>query len=43
MGCNPSNLSDKSSIPNMEQMYNDARLPHAGMESYKQTFEKEFF
>ena len=43
MGCKPSSLTNNSEIPNMEQMYSNARLPHAEMGHYKNPFEKEFF
>ena len=40
MGCKP--IKD-SQIPDMKNMYMNARLPHAPMEGYKSEFEKEFF
>ena len=43
MGCDPSTLDEYSTIPNMEKVYNDARLPHAELNDYKTAFEKEFF
>ena len=43
MGCKPSTLDDQSTIPNMEKMYHDSRLPHPELNDYKTAFEKEFF
>ena len=43
MGCKPSTLDEQSTIPNMEKMYHDARLPHPELNDYKTAFEKEFF
>ena len=43
MGCNPSTLSNKSQIPNMENRYRDARLPHPDVTNYKNEFEREFY
>ena len=43
MGCKPSTIDENSTIPNMEKMYNDARLPHPAMDDFKTAFEKEFF
>jgi hypothetical protein len=41
--CQPNNLNSGSSIPNMQVMYSDARLPLAEMNNYRTAFEKEFF
>ena len=43
MGCKPSTIDENSTIPNMEKMYSDARLPHPAQDDCKTAFEKEFF
>mmetsp|Transcript_26473 Transcript_26473/g.33034 ORF Transcript_26473/g.33034 Transcript_26473/m.33034 type:complete len:193 (+) Transcript_26473:68-646(+) len=43
MGCNPSNLGSACEVPNMENKYKDARLPHPNRENYMNEFEREFF
>ena len=43
MGCQPSDLSVKQGIPNMEKRYQDERLPQPSVHDYKTDFERDFF